>query len=158
MIACQFENGSQASLRHVTVGALVINDMNQILIAKRAKHLTNGGKYGLPSGFMDRDETTKQTAIRELLEETGLEGEAISLFQIIDVPNRPKEDRQNVHFNYIVKAKVGHFNKNSEVEETKWVSKEDLPSEDEFAFDHRRFIERYFEYLENPFDLPLLGY
>lgn len=158
MIKCKFENGGEASLRHVTVGALVINNKRQILIAKRAKHLNNGGKYGIPSGFMDRDEATAQTAIRELLEETGLNGEVVSLFQIVDTPDRPKEDRQNVHFNYIVKAEEGEFNKNEEVEETKWSSKDDLPSEEEFAFDHRRFIERYFEYLEKPFDLPLMGY
>jgi 8-oxo-dGTP diphosphatase len=158
MIQCVFENGAKTSLRHVTVGALVINNKKQILVGKRAKHLSNGGKYGLPSGFMDRDETTAETAIRELKEETGLDGEIVSLFQIIDMPNRPKEDRQNVHFNYIVEMTGGNFVENSEVEETRWIGKDELPSEDEFAFDHRRFIEKYFEYLEKPFDLPLIGY
>lgn len=158
MINCTFENGSKASLRHVTVCVLVVNDKGAILVQKRASHLSNGGRYGLPGGFMDRDETTSQTAIRELLEETGLTGEIVSLFQIVDTPNRPKEDRQNVQFNYIVKIKEGEFNTNSEVEELRWVSKEDLPSEEEFAFDHIKFIERYFEYLAKPFDLPLIGY
>lgn len=158
MIKCKFENGGDASLRHVTVGALVINNKKQILVGKRAKHLNNGGKYGLPSGFMDRNETTAETAIRELKEETGLDGEIVSLFQIIDTPDRPKEDRQNVHFNYIVKVTGGEFVENSEVEETRWVEKSKLPTENEFAFDHRRFVERYFEYLKKPFDLPLIGY
>lgn len=158
MIKCIFENGNKATLRHVTVGALVINDKKQILIGRRASHLTNGGKFGIPSGFMDRDETTAETAIRELKEETGLDGEVVSLFQIVDTPDRPKEDRQNVHINYIVKSTGGEFNENSEVEETRWVGKDELPSEEEFAFDHRRFIGRYFEYLEKPFNLPIIGY
>ncbi len=158
MIDCTFENGNKASLRHVTVGALVVNRKGQILITKRAQHMPNGGKYCVPSGFLDRDETTAEGAIRELKEETGLDGVIVSLFQIIDTPDRPKEDRQNVHINYIVKVQPGKFNENSEVEETKWVDKEDLPSEDEFAYDHRTFIVKYFEYLEKPFELPVLGY
>ncbi len=158
MIDCKFENGNNASLRHLTVGALVVNDNGQVLITKRAAHLPNGGKYCIPSGFLDRDETSGEGAIRELKEETGLDGEIEHLFQIVDTPDRPKEDRQNVQINYIVKVKDGEFNKNSEVEESKWVNKDDLPTEEEFAYDHRKFIERYFEYLEKPFDLPLLGY
>jgi mutator protein MutT len=158
MINCTFENGKNASLRHVTVGALVVNDKGQILIQKRASHLPNGGRFGIPGGFLDRDETSEEGAIRELKEETGLDGEIVSLFQIVDTPDRPKEDRQNVQINYIVKVREGDFNKNSEVEESKWVSTEELPPEEEFAYDHRKFIERYFEYLEKHFELPLVGY
>lgn len=158
MINCSFENDNPAQLRHVTVGVLVINDKNQILIIKRASHLPNGGKYAIPGGFLDRDETTEQGALRELKEETGLDGEIVKLFQIIDTPNRPKEDRQNIQFNYIVKVNEGKFNQNSEVEETKWVSMEDLPGEEESAYDHRKFVERYFKYLKKPFELPLVGY
>lgn len=159
MIQCIFENGNKTSnLRHVTVGALAINEQNQVLIIKRAKNLINGGKYAVPGGFLDRDETTEEGVLRELLEETGLVGKIVKLFQIIDTPKRPKEDRQNVQFNYIVKVKEGQFNKNSEVEQSKWVSEEDLPGEDDFAFDHRKYIERYFDYLQKSFPLPLINY
>ncbi len=158
MINCTFENGGKGSLRHVTVGALIINEKNKVLIIKRAKNIINGGKYGVPGGFLDRDETTEEGVLRELFEETGLKGEVVKLFQIIDTPKRPKEDRQNVQFNYIVKVEAGKFNKNIEVLESKWVSEEDLPGEDEFAFDHRRYIERYFEYLKKSFSLPIINY
>ncbi|HSW47924.1 MAG TPA: NUDIX hydrolase [Candidatus Saccharimonadales bacterium] len=158
MINCTFENGSNVLLRHITVGALVINDKNQVLLIKRAEHLPNGGKYGIPGGFLDRDETIEEGTLRELKEETGLDGEILTLFQIIDTPNRQKEDRQNIQFNYIVKVKEGVFNKNSEVEESRWVNEEDLPAEEDSAFDHSKSVKKYFEYLKKPFDLPLFGY
>lgn len=158
MIECTLESGHKAHFRHVTVGAIAINDKKQILLTKRAAHLTNGGKYAIPGGFLDRDEDTKIAVLRELKEETGLEGKIIDLFQIIDRPDRPNEDRQNVQFNYLVEAKDGEFNVNDEVLETKWVSFSDLPSEDEFAFDHLSYVRRVFEYLEHKFPLPLYNY
>lgn len=156
MIRCEFENRSKASLRHVTVGSIIVNHNNQVLLVKRAPHLPNGMKYTIPGGFVDRDENTKQAALRELREETGLDGEIISLFRINDNPKRPKEDRQNIDFIYIVKITAGLEKLNDEVTNIEWFSKEALPSEDEFAFDHRESILFYFRYLEKSFSLPLL--
>ena len=35
--------------------------------------------------------------------------------------------------------------------------KEDLPSEYDFAFDHRNTILKYYQYLQFPFNIPILG-
>lgn len=157
MINCAFENGNKASLRHITVGSIVINDKNQILLVKRAPHLINGDKYTIPGGFLDRNENTKEGTLRELLEETGLKGEIQSLFRINDNPNRRKEDRQNVDFIYIVRIIGGEIKKTEEGAGSYWFDENDLPPEEEFAFDHRDSIVRYFEYLRSPFTLPILG-
>lgn len=60
MISCTFENGNKAlrGLRHVTVGAIAINENNQVLLVKRAVHLPNGGKLSIPGGLLDRDKNT----------------------------------------------------------------------------------------------------
>ena len=52
MITCMFESGSPASLRHVVVHAIVERD-GALLLVKRAPHLSEGGKWGLPGGSVD---------------------------------------------------------------------------------------------------------
>ena len=53
MIKCTLESGRETSFRHVTADVIVLNEKNEILLVKRAKNLTNGGKYVLPGGFVD---------------------------------------------------------------------------------------------------------
>jgi ADP-ribose pyrophosphatase YjhB (NUDIX family) len=53
------------------VGALVINDADQLLLVRRARD-PGKGKWGLPGGFVDRDETMEQAVARETMEETQL--------------------------------------------------------------------------------------
>jgi 8-oxo-dGTP diphosphatase len=150
MITCFFENGKTPplGLRHVTVGAIAVNVKQQVILVRRTDNLHNGGKYTIPGGFLDRNEDTKQAALRELEEETGLKGEIISLFKINDNPNRPKEDRQNVDFIYIVKIIGGKEKISNETDRIQWFDKESLPKEDEFAFDHRDIILEYLNTLK----------
>ena len=54
------------------VGGLVLNEENELLLVQRAKN-PGKGLYGLPGGFIDRNETAEQALRREVLEETGLE-------------------------------------------------------------------------------------
>jgi 8-oxo-dGTP diphosphatase len=62
------------------------------------------GKYCLPCGYLDYDETTKQAAARELTEETGLTV-PISDFIFWGYNDEPKSDkRQNITFRFIVKS------------------------------------------------------
>jgi len=159
MISCAFESGSKAlkGLRHVTVGVLAVNSSHQVLLVRRAERMHNGGKLAIPGGFLDRNENTAQGALRELKEETGYDGEIVSLFRINDNPNRPKEDRQNVDFLYIVNVTDREKNENVEVSKILWVDKDNLPSDEEFAFDHRESIMKYFKYLKKQFLLPIVG-
>jgi len=153
MINCEFENGNKASLRHVVVDNLVLKD-GKILLVKRTGKLLEGGKWGLAGGYVDRDETVKEAAKREILEETGYEVERITLLRIIDAPNRPAEDRQNIAFVHFCDAleKIGV--PDDESDEQTWFDLSALPLEEEFAFDHFSDIKLYLEYLQRPFILP----
>ena len=159
MITCIFEDGGKAKigLRHVTVGAIAVNDHNQVLLVKRSAKFSRPGKYSVPGGFLDRDQTVQNAVLRELKEETGHEGKIVALFHVNDAPDRPNEDRQNVDFIYIVQVTKGEFIKNDEISSVTWFDKESLPSENDFAFDHHATILKYFDYVRNPFRLPLLG-
>lgn len=157
MINCTFENESPASLRHVVVNVVLLNDKRQVLLVKRAKHLLNGEKWTLVGGFLDRDENTREAAVREIKEETGYESEIDQLLRIADNPDRPKEDRQNVAFIYIGKAskKIGEMDE--ENSEMKWFDFDSLPNKDDFAFDHFENINLFLEYEKRKFDIPVIG-
>ncbi len=157
MINCAFEDESPASLRHVVVNIVLLNDKRQILLVKRAKHLLNGEKWALVGGFLDRDENTREAAVREIKEETGYESEIDKLLRIADNPDRPKEDRQNVAFVYTGKVLEKTGEMDEENSEMKWFDSNSLPDKDEFAFDHFENINLFLEYEKQKFDIPLIG-
>ena len=97
MIVCEFEDGGKSKLRHVVVDTIVTRG-NQILLVKRIKTISEGGKWGLVGGFIDRNETIKQAAAREVFEETGWRIENLKLLRLKDWPDRLHEDRQNISF------------------------------------------------------------
>ncbi len=156
MLTCTFENGNKAALRHVVVGAIAVKG-NQILLCKRSPKFSEGNKWAHPGGFLNRDESTAQATLRELEEETGYNGEIVQLLRISDNPDRPKEDRQNVDFVYIVNVKDKIKDHDDEILEVKFFDLRDLPPEEEFAFDHRYNIELYKKYLQEKIQLPIIG-
>lgn len=159
MINCEFEDGGKASLRHAVVDAILIKN-GKILLVKRGtfsgKPLLESGKWALIGGFMERNETIKETAKREALEETGWELENLNLFRIIDNPDRPAEDRQNIAFVVVAEAKQKNDANSEEVREMKWFDPDSLPPKEQIAFDHGDNLELYRKYLKDKFDLPLL--
>lgn len=157
MISCEFEDGGKAKLRHVGVDSVVVED-GKILLVRRDSGLVEGGKWCLPGGFMERDETTKQTAVREVMEETGWEVKDQELFKINDSPIQPSSnDRQNVVFFYICQATTKTGEADMESDEQKWFELDDLPQASEIAFDHAGVIDLYKRYLKQSFGLPVVG-
>jgi mutator protein MutT len=141
MITCRFEKGFEANLRHVVADAICLKD-GKILLEKRDEKLNQGGKYALPGGYLDRDETIEQAVLRELKEETGYEGKIIKLFKIVDDPDR-NEDRQNVAFVYLVEAMEKTGEGDWESTEVAWFDLDKLPAPEKFAFDHYSIIQSY---------------
>lgn len=162
MITCQFEDGNIASpgLRHVTTSNIIIKD-NKVLFVLRQKVanriMLEEGKWGLPGGFFDRNESLIEAVKREVMEETGWEIDDLELFRINDNPGRPKEDRQNIDFIFIAKAINRPGSHDAEVREVKWFPLDSLPPIDQIAFDHGEDLELYLKYLKVPMTLPILG-
>lgn len=65
----------------IGVGAttLVFNDKNELLLNLR----TDTNTWGIPGGSMELYETTEETAIRELKEETGICAEELELVTVL---------------------------------------------------------------------------
>jgi ADP-ribose pyrophosphatase YjhB (NUDIX family) len=155
MLRCTFENGGAGLLRHVVVHALVEHD-GALLLVKRAPHLSEGGKWGLPGGFLDRGETLVEGTLRELREETGWTGEVVSLLRINSRPERPGEDRQNVAFDFVIRPRERVGEPDSEQTAVEWVPIDRLPALDTLAFDHGESVALYLRTRGRPAPPPSL--
>ncbi len=155
MITCAFEDGNKASLRHVVVDTLVLQD-NKILLVKRTAKLLEGGKWGVIGGFMERDETISQAAEREIHEETGWKVKDMTLLTIVDRPERPQEDRQNISFVYFCTATEKTGEPDWESDDQQWFPLDELPPAEQLAFDHGSHIKVYQKYLKESLSLPYL--
>lgn len=154
MITCTFEDGGKGKLRHVVVHG-IIEDAGKLLLVKRAGPILETGKWSLPSGFLNRDETAAQCIVREVKEETGWDCEVISLFRINTSPHRPHEDRQNIAIEFILRPIKETGRRDSENSKVEWISVGNLLSFDQFAFDHGESIKLFLNYRKKPFPLPL---
>jgi len=154
VITCTFEHGRRASLRHVAVQAIVERD-DSLLLVKRAPHLPEGGKWGLPGGFLDRDETLAEGVLRELREETGWEGRVLSLLRINSRPDRPREDRQNVAIDFIIEPLEKRGEPDAESTDVQWIPIDRVLSRD-LAFDHMDSVRSYLDARRRAVATPIL--
>jgi 8-oxo-dGTP diphosphatase len=69
------------------VGMLI--EMKGGLVLIRRNHPPHKGRWALPSGFIEADESAEDAAVREAEEETGLKIEIIELFGINSFPEGP---------------------------------------------------------------------
>lgn len=156
MITCVFEDGHKASFRHAVVDNIVLQGDN-VLLVKRAGGLAEGGKWALAGGYMEQDETLTQAAAREIFEETGYRVSDFTLFRIIDNPNRQRDNRQNIAFVFFCRAGKKEGEPDQESDEQRWFPLDQLPPEQDMAFDHYENISLYKKYLREERPLPILG-
>lgn len=134
----------------------VVERDGALLLVKRAPHLSEGGKWGLPGGFLDRDERLVEGVLRELREETGWAGEVRRLLRVNSRPDRPREDRQNVAFEFVIAPlrQVGQPDHESTAVE--WVPIDRLPPLESLAFDHGETIRLYLASRDRPQPAPIV--
>lgn len=155
MISCRFEDGVDTKLRHVTADVVGLRGRN-VLMVLRAQHLVEGGKWALPGGYMDLDETLANVARREFLEETGHQCSNLRLFDIDSRPNRPGNERQNVTSVFLVDVGEQVDEPDHESTDLRWFSLEEIAERDDIAFGHEQYTNAVLRYLREPFTLPLL--
>lgn len=97
------------------------------------------GKWTLPAGFMELDETTSQGAARETDEEAGAQIQMGPLFSVLNVPRVGQ-----VHFFYLASLLSEKFNPGFETIEARLFTEAEVPW-DEIAFRTvKETLEAYF--------------
>ncbi|MCB5190830.1 NUDIX hydrolase [Methylobacillus arboreus] len=76
--------------------AVVLHN-NRILLVRRANP-PDAGYWGFPGGKINNGETIEGAAVRELFEETGIQGEALHIITAVDAFDRDDNNILKEHF------------------------------------------------------------
>jgi 8-oxo-dGTP pyrophosphatase MutT (NUDIX family) len=156
------EDGIIYASRSVSVNSVIFIrfatvDDTYILLSKRSKTMMDEpGKWCLPCGYLDFNETIQEATIRETFEETGFYVNDYLNHLEIDKPNYIIDDninsnRQNIAFTSIklynnLPSFPKLLDKTNESDANNWVSISKL---DGFAlaFNHKALIKQTFKYI-----------
>lgn len=119
----------------VTADAVIVTrEAKPRLLLIRRKHAPFAGKWALPGGFVNMEETLEAAARRELFEETGVRAEKLEQLQAFDEPDRdPRERIITVAFLGRVDPGKSKARAEDDAAEVAWFGLDDLPA---LAFDH----------------------
>jgi ADP-ribose pyrophosphatase YjhB (NUDIX family) len=107
---------------------VVVNDASEILLIRR----TDNGNWALPGGAVDLGESVAQAAVRETLEESGIE---CAITGIVGIYSDPRhvilytsngEARQEFSIVLTARAVSGQPTPSSESSEARWVPEAEL--------------------------------
>lgn len=136
--------------RSCVVVALVEYD-DKILCVKRGNDMTQKGKWCMPCGYLDYNETLRDAVYREIYEETGIYVLDYShdFMGPVSIDSYPIGKKQNITFQYRIKLKneldpdMSVVDK-GETTDCKWIHKDDIKNYT-FAFNHNTIIDEYFK-------------
>ena len=127
-----------------TVGALILNDKGEILLAKSVKWKD---KYTVPGGHIELGESIKEALKREIKEEVGLDITPVK-FLILQEAVYPEEFHKPKHFvfiDYLCKAESSDVKlDNKEMQKYIWIKPEDSLKLNITSF-ARTLINKYLE-------------
>ena len=112
-------------------GCLVVNDSGEILLQRRR----DTGQWALPMGKQELGETPSQCAVRETLEETGVQVEVVGIVGIYSDPGHivaytDGEVRQEYEVTLLARPVTGAPAPNDEASEVGWYHPDKLASLD----------------------------
>ncbi len=119
----------------VPVAACVVFDeAGRVLLVKRAIP-PHKGEWCLPGGFVELDESAEQAALRELLEETGIEGREARLIDV--VPAVSEQYTTVLMIGYLVGTVSGSLQPGDDTDDTAYYEPASVPK---LAFHSNRII------------------
>ncbi len=125
----------------VTVDAVVFGkdggELKVLLIQRKSAPFR--GRWAIPGGFLEMNESLDEAALRELEEETGLSGLEFEQVGAFGDPKRdPRERVISVAYVAVVKLAGLNVRAADDAKKAEWFPVGDLPA---LAFDHAKIIE-----------------
>lgn len=124
-------NAPQANSIVVAVSVFIQDDQGRLLMIRRA----DNDLYAIPGGQLELGETLTQAAVREVMEETGIDIEVIGLVGIYSNPNHvlaydDGEVRQEFSICFRARAVGGALRTSIESTAVHWVELANVPNLD----------------------------
>ena len=113
----------------IGVGGIVFRE-DQVLLVERGMEPALG-QWSIPGGVVDVGETLKEALRREVLEETHLEVEVLTLAKVLERIFRDPDGRVAYHYvlvDFLCRPKAGELRSDSDARDARFVSLRDLPS------------------------------
>jgi len=127
----------------------------KLLLIKRAGDPYKG-KWALPGGFVDIDESLEEGARRELDEETGVSGVYLEQLYTFGQPDRdPRERVITVAYYALIPSDKVQLRAATDAEAVGWFGMEELPA---LAFDHDGIVKMALERLVAKLDYSTIAF
>jgi ADP-ribose pyrophosphatase YjhB (NUDIX family) len=123
----------------VPAAGVLLVEAERVLLVRR-KFDPRAGQWCLPAGFMEAGETPEQTAVRELREETGLDGALTGLFGVYAGFDDPRV--RAVLILYTATRDGGRLVPGDDAIEADWFPLDRLPPDIAFA-SHRQALAEW---------------
>ena len=148
------KNSPKSRIMTLTIKAVVFNQDNEILLLKRDSNSKfSAGKYDLPGGHIEENESLKDSVLREIKEETGLKtvfGEIIDVVEFPENSQMFKDEKRGIRA--ICYSDSKEVELSVEHEEYLWLptkkALEKLSTKDGFENEKRETIIKAQKYLE----------
>lgn len=145
------QNGKVHWISRSVVVVCSIFWQDYFLIVRRGKRVLETGKWCLPCGYLDYDETIEECAIRETWEETGIDLRNYKHQIKLDYINSdPTTQNQQIGFHYLIEVNSDERPQidlsvvdSNETTDAKWIKITDI-DQYKFAFNHDKKMLKHF--------------
>jgi ADP-ribose pyrophosphatase YjhB (NUDIX family) len=110
------------------VGALIFDNQQRVLLVERGGEPLKGW-WSLPGGVLEVGESLEDGVRREVLEETGLAIEPVSLFEVFERIMRDENGRPEYHYvliDYICRVTGGELAAATDCAAVRWTGRDEL--------------------------------
>ena len=149
-------NGLAQHAVAVDVVLFTIQDKTLKVLLVRRRSVPYRGRWALPGGIVEAEESIDAAALRELQEETNINNVYLEQLYTFGEPSRDPRGRvMTVAYYALVNWQQFQLKARQRVSEASWFPVTKLP---ELAFDHRRIVDYALERLRNKINYTTVGF